>query len=319
MNDPEAVEYWRNRKRSKDGTGRIGCCAWFLSELSSTLGCCCLGWCCPGGTDRIAAFGAEDPNGRFVDFGESFCCGLDKEGGRKSEIAVVKFVFWGWMTSVFVYGLWDFAANANDGSLSPFFLSYITYWAAFHSVAYMTLSLAATCAGAAERVTTNASFAVRGAWVMFLVSAVNQAVVTILYWYSVYEPGSGTIRYQNVMTHGGTFLLLLIEGFFVNRVPVRISHIWFVILSGLLYVGWSAFQGLYPINNPTRDPDESQNMYPFYNWEDDPVQAGIVSAVLVGGAVPILTMMFWVISLAMGRRYVKGEGTAYDDDDEEIA
>lgn len=109
------------------------------------------------------------------------------------------------------------------------------------------------------------------------------------------------------MAHGGVMIVTLIEGLYVNRVPVRILHIPVTIVVGLMYSLWSVFHGFYIQHNPYYDDDYGY-IYPVLNWKGDAETALIVVSITNLVLMPLLNILVWSISL-VGRRYQEGEST----------
>lgn len=71
------------------------------------------------------------------------------------------------------------------------------------------------------------------------------------------------------------------------------------------------------MDNPLKDDDESNALYNILDWDESPLQAAIVSCVVVFLSFPLFTTFLWGLSL-VGRRYVEKEQPPSYDFDEEI-
>ena len=57
-------------------------------------------------------------------------------------------------------------------------------------------------------------------WILFLLAGNSQMLVTILFWALLYKVGVPTT--QAVLGHGGVCVMVWVDGFLVNRIPVRV-------------------------------------------------------------------------------------------------
>lgn len=271
---------------SSSSSGRGGgCCSWLRAELACR---CCTnlpvsGW-----------FGSVDAaNGKTIDWNASFQLGASK------WVLLTKFVLWGFVTGSYIYGWVDY-------KYPYFFMAYLSYWTLFYAVAYLTLSLATSVL---VKSPTNALLTMT--WIAYTVAAVHGILIVLLYWITEYDPATYTIRYFTILAHGASFAVVAIDGLFVNRVPVRLMHYFACLFFGLLFIAWSLAQGLVPVDNPNKDGDD-ESLYSILDWAQDPVASAIVSIICLFGAMPLFTVLFWGLSLLLGRRYVVENNSAQE-------
>jgi uncharacterized membrane protein len=107
----------------------------------------------------------------------------------------------------------------------------------------------------------------------FLSLAASSALaVVILFWSLDYDPNRDTLNYSILMVHGGTLICLLIDGFLINRVPVRLKHFSLALIMAIAFLIWSIIQSLVPVNSPN-NTEFPYTMYNVLNWRDDPGEA----------------------------------------------
>lgn len=268
--------------------GGSSCCAWLRAEIACH--------CCTG-LPTTTWFGLVDaPNGQTIDLQASFQC----KASRK--VLVYKGMVWAWIVASLAYG-WQ------DSPYAYFFPAYVTIWTYFYSTIYLTLSLLVSLVVSPTSTTTTANWIIKATWVMYLVAALHNCLVVPLFWATEYDPATYTLNYFVVFSHAGSFVLTLVDGLWVNKIPVRVAHYVFAMGFALLFVAWSLIQGLVPVDNPStiNDDDDSDVLYGILDWKD-PTSAAILCVLIVFVFFPLLTLALWGLSL-WGRRYVATTAT----------
>ena len=139
-------------------------------------------------------------------------------------------------------------------------------------------------------------------WILFIIGIHTTSVATLLYWPLIYDPETTVIYFSTIMGHGGLFVLLLIDGLFVNRIPVRIYH-WFVLILpfDILYIIWSLIHDFATnTGNPdNNDNDPSTNDDAIYQgvleWNSNWQKALIWSIVCIFGLGIVMFLIIWTI------------------------
>lgn len=277
---------------TKASTTSVGCRRWMGSELFCQL-CCKRDLCCCTSTSSNEAatwFGDIDKvNGRMIDMNASFFL----EASYRT--LAIKLLLMGFVAGSYVY-LWV---------IYPYpywFMAYLSYWTMFYAAVYLGLSFV-TSLPIHSQSQRRQGFLIKATWIMYLVAAVHGIMVVILFWATEYNP-SKTIRYSTVAAHGVSFAMVVLDGAWINKVPVRLCHCIFPFLMGCLFVSWSLIQGLVPIDNPNKNEGTDESLYSILNWEEKPVASAIVSVIVLFGTFPCFTLLFWGLSL-WNRRYVE--------------
>jgi hypothetical protein len=236
--------------------------------------------------------------------------------------------------------------------------AYLTQWATLMYTLYSVMSVLNTIcsAAAAARTTTVAAnamtpggFRLRLTWVLFELTVHLGATVTLLYWYEMFKPAihfehveftASTIRleYRSVAAHGGLYALVLVDGFWVNRIPLRWMHYFGIILPmEALYALWTYLHFQFQIGNPnvksnTGDTAGSSNdtntdnddaIYPgVLQWDDGWQEPLVYILVMVLAVGPVLFGLCWCISNGNlagrdRRRYLDEPAFNGDDVDDE--
>lgn len=164
------------------------------------------------------------------------------------------------------------------------------------STVYLVMSLANSLVGVNQtRRLERVAQTVRVQWFMFNVSIHATVLSVTLWWTSQFKPGETTLTLENLSTQGGTLVVLALEGFLVNRIPIRWYFWWGTCLPVVLgYIGWTYVQSLVDIGD--LDDEDSNLLYKFFDWENDPLWAGIASVISVCGVSPFVQMMLSLIS-----------------------
>lgn len=138
---------------------------------------------------------------------------------------------------------------------------------------------------------------------MYPLSVVNGFIVFLLFWLTEFDPVNFDLDYWQICAHGGIFLATFLEGFVINRIPIRNKHMFWVMLWGFLFIAWTLIFTVTGIDNPYKGDDESQALYKILDWETKPALAAGVAAGVVLVAIPVLHILFWTLLLCR-RAYV---------------
>ena len=199
--------------------------------------------------------------------------------------------------------------------LRVFWLAYLTHWALTFAILYLLLSFLNSFISVTQPppLQTQVGFRVKLTWILFTIACNLQIVVTVAYWFVIYD--GTTMSSYSILSHGVVAVMVLIDGFIINTIPVRLRHwIEFVFPIGLLYLIWSFVHYKLSIGNPDyydEDPDTNDDLiYGVLNWgeEPQPTQALIVSAMILFVLSPLSQILMWFIS-NFRRRYVKDPPT----------
>jgi hypothetical protein len=123
----------------------------------------------------------------------------------------------------------------------------------------------------------------------------------------------GVVQMITIFMHGIVAALILFDGLIVNTTPVRLRH-WlaFVVVVDFLYLLWSLLHSplVFGIGNPDySNEDEATNddgIYGVLDWGNNPQKTGIIGALVLFVASPLVHFLLWMIS-GFRRRYVTEE------------
>lgn len=116
---------------------------------------------------------------------------------------------------------------------------------------------------------------------MLAAAAPMEVTVTILYWVLEFE---GTFSYVSIMSHGGVMILVVIDGFVLSRVPLRMKQFVFFESFALVYCVWTLIHAYSGMGNPYAD----DAIYDSIAWKNNMKPTVILIVVLLLVANPII-------------------------------
>lgn len=235
-----------------------------LTDADDTKSCCALFQAFYNETKPYQPwFLAKEPSTqRLLDIPESFC-------RRTPLVLVTKFVACAYIVSTQVL-----AVLATEDI--AFFWAYLTTVIGSFSCIYSVISVCNSIIPVSQPDGECVQVRIKFMWIMFVLSVFGQAFITLLFWSLEYEWGH-PVEYLDIARHGIVFVVVFLEGFVVNRIPLRWMHIWLCWALTLAYITWSVLHGplVFDMGNPLRnDNDPSTNddaLYPALSWDDDDI------------------------------------------------
>ena len=154
---------------------------------------------------------------------------------------VAKLIILVWMISVM-------AMSISGNKFPSFWLAFLTHWTLVLTVAYSFMSFVVSVVLACRPPhTATLSIWLKVMWTLYAVILPANVLVTILYWVLEFD---GTTSYPGVMVHGGTMVLIMIDGCILSRIPLRIKQFWFYELFCFLYIIWTIIHSFSSVGNP---------------------------------------------------------------------
>jgi hypothetical protein len=246
-------------KEEKSGISGKRCCNRFRTEFGMSF------------------FQLEDHSGA-LDLEKSFAI-----EPRSLSVIAFKFLFLGLSIYTFI-GSWINRDNPK------FYLAYLSNWSVVYALLYLSTSL--ICSLGVKQM-----WLIKTSWVLYSLAATNEITVMLLFWLLTYDPSTYTLSFFVIMVHGGIMAIVLIEGNFVNRVPVRLKHTILPVLLGIVYVIWSIIHTTVVENNPDTDDEEDDALYSVLRWRNETVFASIIAVMVCFILIPAVTSLVWVMSL----------------------
>jgi len=203
--------------------------------------------------------------------------------------------------TLFVLGTQVYTYVGSD-NLYFYYFAYFSSWGMLWSVLYMLLSL---CNSAFDLPQPQPSFkttdvendndkenlqiiSIRAkiTWIFATLALLTGSTETIIYWTLVYEMGDD-VSYLDLAPHGLVFLVVTIDAFHLNRIPLRWMHLWMVWGFTLSFICWSFLQGplAFDIDNPDQeddDPDTNDDaIYANLSWQSDDITKTVIFSLSV--------------------------------------
>eukprot|EP00980_Cylindrotheca_fusiformis_P014974 scaffold4099_cov98-Cylindrotheca_fusiformis.AAC.3 len=244
----------------------------------------------------VSLWGIEEPTVGTLDMARNFNLGK----GFLHWISVVKLAFVSVVVATLAIGF------AWRDSHPAFYFAYLTMWGVTWCNVYLigSLILALFYPSSFSQTKHDGcchNFVLKLTWTFFSVAAVQGVAIVIVYWALLWSPDWG-VDYNNTMSHGGCWLLVMIDGLIINRIPLRIKHMLFTVLLALCYVTWSVLQNVVWRYNPG-DDDDDDAVYDVLKWRVETGSAVGLVCILILVALPIITSIIWLVSLP-GRFYL---------------
>lgn len=259
--------------------GNIGLSNYFKSEVRGTI------------------MSLREPSGQYIDVADSFA----PASNRFHHIIIVRIVFLVW--SIVSLALSISKEEDEDRFL---YLGYLTNQGLIFSIAYQ-MSVCVLTLQRESLKQPNPDFqeglstSLKITWFLYALCVPTEILITILYWVLVYD-GRRNIYYATIYTHGILVFLILIDGNFVARIPLRLKQIVFVVIYGILYAVWTFIHSVSGIGNGSKD---GEGIYDVLNWKDKPEKTVIISAIICIVVIPVIYMLAWLLSLV-------GKGFAFN-------
>lgn len=230
---------------------------------------------------------------------------------------LAKTILFGWTTSVMVDGLIDYDPIS-------FYPAYLTNLSLIITVVYFLsswLGTVQTTVLSSTESNTSVTLWHKFIWALYALAAPAEIIVTVGYWGMEWDGSMAVIGYRNIMVHGGVLLLVLFEGLFVNRIPLRLRHVAFLVFYLIGYLVWTIVHSVLEIGNPST-PEDDDTLYTVLQWKSDPLSTAKVAAIFMFILAPIAFGAVYGLSLysfpcgcnGQSRRYLSNTGgTAKDD------
>ena len=252
----------------------------------------------------LSIFSLQDASGKTMNVEETF-------HHNSKAIWFLKFLFVGFATSNLIVSLMQ-----SDNM--AFWFAFLTQWGILISTVYLFLSFSA---GTGWFPTTSnnkhkkATVWIRMVWAFFVASINSQVLISFLFWGTVYD--GGIINYNMIFGHGLLLLIVAIDGYIINRTPIRFKQIFFVYLVSLSYTTWTLIHGLATeLGNPTTEGDDD-GLYSIINWCQRPLPTLLIVVSLHCAVIPILFAFTWGLSAAIPGKYLVEDNSDPEDTEEE--
>jgi hypothetical protein len=241
--------------------------------------------------------------GKSIDLQESFCpTSRAVQVGKAANSSLV--------VCAFLFSIWQF-----DGPFVSGYMKYYEHIGLLLSTLYMMLSMMNSLLGVRQPwlTVTAVQGRVRWSWMLFIVASHIECIMSVVYWSLLYEPGVTRISFLIVMKYGGVACQVVLDGLYVNRIPLRWMFFWGLLwLLDIVYVLYSVLYSFYltrddttavlpvpgqQVVQPTSQEETQAALYPSLDWKGDWQYALIFSVIFVCALSPAVHLFLWLSSL----------------------
>lgn len=151
----------------------------------------------------------------------------------------------------------------------PFWFIYLTHWGLMTEVLYFFFALVTLLAAVWAQEPERKRMENPKPWYMSFTFALQSIMlpfsflIMVMYWMLVYDKKQGKPEAISVATHGGNFLLMLLD-FILGQQPMFFMKIWWPIAYGAAY---ATFSYVYYVNGGKTE-DGHKNIYEAIDWND---------------------------------------------------
>ena len=240
-------------------------------------------------------FCEKEPSGQVFDLG---ACFSPKPKWRSLLLKV----------TALAIGLSTLVCQLYDRAHPEFYMAYATTWALLTSLAYFLLSISTTIFAVKEL-----SVHAKCTWAFFSAAACAEGMVTLMYWMFDSRGDNNELNYGTLMAHGGVWIIVLLDGLAINRIPVPVKHFIFVEAFVLVYVLWTIVHAVSGMDNPDAPKEDSSDgneryVYPNADWVCHPFETSLIVLGLLLVISPLLFLVTRHLSLypctQINRRYL---------------
>ena len=135
---------------------------------------------------------------------------------------------------------------------------------------------------------------------MFAIALPAEIMITILYWVLEFD---GEVEYVSFMVHGGGMVLVVIDGFLLSRIPLRIKQFLLFETFTILYLIWNVVHAYSGIGNPYNGESQDDDaIYGSLAWKNKTKAAAMLSAGIAFVANPVLFLLCWAFARILPKR-----------------
>jgi len=238
-------------------------------------------------------FSLKEPSGRYIDVSNSFA----PDSPQFQHVLLLRIAFFIW--SVVTFGVDISSLREEEGHI---YLGFLTRQGITISVLYQLVACVVTFYRK-SLIQPNIdskyepSGLVKTMWFLYFLSVPLEILITSLYWTLDYPTKDGSIKYDSVYTHGILLILLLIDGYLIARIPLKIKQVLAIESYVVFYLIWTiihAFSGIGDGNNESGE----DLLYDVVDWKGNPIKTTITFFIVLLVLTPIFFLLTWLLSFA---------------------
>lgn len=189
-------------------------------------------------------------------------------------------LLWIWITQYLTYR-----------TMPMFFWAYLTHWTLLMVLIYQGLSVWNALSPA--QILSHRHLAT---WLFFTVGSHASLLITPMFWGFVYDPNIDLLH-RSIAEHGLPLITVLIQGWYLDAIPIRLRH-WNACFGFyMLYLLWSVVHDiiLTGMGNPHYEKQDS--IYNVLDWKNTPGFTGLLVTALFLVVAPVLYLVLWCVQL----------------------
>lgn len=269
---------------------------------------------------KLPMFSTVDVNGQAIDIRATF----QPKSSIKYSHEFIKF-------AVLAFAIASIPVTIHLAINAYFWIAFLTHWSTIIGTIYLicsfVLSLSSSpfmededendseqdstaITGSPNALTVSAPLSklTKATWTLFVMNINLQLFVCILYWLLVFKDQE--LDYARVYEHGVLFVIIAIDGFVLNRTPIRLRQIGLAYIVPVTYLIWTLIHYATGVGNPDQEDEDPETdddaLYGSLNWNERPGASGRLAAMLVVAFIPIMFLFTFGVSLLFPRRYQDG-------------
>ena len=200
---------------------------------------------------------------------------------------------------------------STQSTYPSFWLAYASHWGLVITTAYIILSalsavyLAIRPPANPDELKGGVGVLIKSTWALFAIALPAEITITILFWTLEYGTYDGDV-YVIVMEHGIAMVLIMIDGFVLSRIPLRMWQFILFETFVALYLLWNVIHAYSGIGNPYADGDtpteDDDAIYGSIAWKNNTTAAVVLVLGVLFAANPIIFMVCRTLSRLLPRR-----------------
>ena len=234
----------------------------------------------------LPPFQLEEVDGKYLDVPATF-------SPRPLWLnAILKLLMLTWCVGTLTYGIYETVPDEKNHTYYYFYR--MDHWNLLLMEVYFAASLFHVVRPPIATSSLYAPFFVKWTWKMFAIVTPAALIITFFYWAAVFDGDVTSLTWETWSLYGGLYIALLVDGFVLNRIPIRASQHWYSFAYFLLHIGWTYLHEILKLGNP-----ESQYnlLYRIVQWKVHPEETTVVCASVILIFVPTGFLVTWLLSL----------------------
>ena len=131
---------------------------------------------------------------------------------------------------------------------------------------------------------------------MFSIASTHQLLLVLIFW-SLKFYNVDDISFLYMMVDAGVAITTILDGLFINRIPIRLKHYPAIAIMAILYILWTVIHGYVIIKNP--DADFDGGIYEAIMWKENFIGCIVLATSVLFIVGPIVLFTLWSLSIML--------------------